>query len=299
MSSSIHFNAEMGILTPENEITSNNFRRTIVVGISVTLIVSLIALLVADRLFHPQKFQIKNIEVHGQFEQVDGSQIKQIVESALDGNYFSVSLHRLENLIKQVPWIFDASLRRQWPSTIIVDVVEVQPIARWGETKWLNLTGDLVDRQPAQTDELQLELPLINGPSSERETIWKAFQQWSEKLASNGLTLDAISLESGNLWNLKLSLGALAMSNNQSGLEYQDSPGQVSMIVDMENSYQRIQRFIDVLNQDLIIKFPEMKTIDLRYPNGFAISWTDLKPISQVLTQSEITSKVNEEVDVE
>ena len=256
----------------------------VLIGASITL---LVALFVTDRLFNPQKFQIKEIEVHGRFSHVDGTQVKQIVEAGLKGNYFSVSLHRLENKIRQIPWVFSASLRRQWPSTIVVDIVEVQPVATWGDSRWLNFTGDLVDRPAQANPESSYDLPILYGPESDKKIIWKAFQRWSERFASSGLSLDELRLDSTGLWSLKLSLGALALNGDQSSVVSGDvatMPPQVTMVVDKANAFSHIQRFIKALNQELIVQFPQMKSIDLRYPNGFAISWHGPGPVAQVLT---------------
>jgi cell division protein FtsQ len=242
------------------------------------LITGLIVLFVTDRVFNPNKFLIDEIEVHGSFNHVDGEQVKKIVETAINGNFFSVSLHRLESEIKKIPWVYSVSLRRKWPSTIAVDVVEVQPVARWGDDKWLNFTGDLVDRQMEYGTKENTDLPLLFGPEGELDIIWKAFQQWSGRFASNGLTLNELVLDHTGLWNLKLSLGALALNSEQirnRSNENTDLSKQVTMVVDRGNAFPRIQRFIAALNQELIVQFPDMKSIDLRYPNGFAIGWLD------------------------
>ena len=84
-------------------------------GIVLVLIV-LAGIFIADQMFNPAKFQITEIEVHGQFRNVDGEQVKRVVESAMTGNYFSISLKKLENQVKNLPWAYSASLRRRWPS---------------------------------------------------------------------------------------------------------------------------------------------------------------------------------------
>ena len=259
------------------ESTENSRPRWIALMAGI-LISGLIVLFVTDRVFNPNKFLIDEIEVHGSFNHVDGEQVKQIVETAIKGNFFSVSLHRLESEIKKIPWVFSVSLRRKWPSTIAVDVVEVQPVARWGDGKWLNFTGDLVDRQTEYGMNGNVDLPLLFGPEGELKIIWKAFQQWSERFASNGLNLNELKLDDTELWNLKLSLGALALNSEQIRKRDDDTTdltNQVTMVVDKAKAFSRIQRFIAALNQDLIVQFPDMKTIDLRYPNGFAIGWLD------------------------
>ncbi len=266
------------------------------------VVLCLVALFGVDHLYDPDNFQIDEIEVHGKFSHVNGAQIKVVVEAGLSGNYFSANLNQLENRIKQIPWVFSASLRRQWPSSIIVEVVEIQPVARWGEDMWLNSTGDLVDRQSPDEGVVEAELPILHGLISDRQIIWKAFQQWSGKFASNGLSLDELVLDPRDLWYLKLSLSALAINSNSSGWKLtgnKNSSARVTMVVDRIDSFASIERFIDALNQELIIQFPEMKTIDLRYPNGFAISWRNPESAAQILTDLDDNAESNSETSIE
>ncbi len=238
-----------------------------IVGLATVLLLSLLALYVADRLYHPEKFQFQEIEVKGALHHVDKHQIEAIVEKYLDGNYFSVSLHRLEQQIKTLPWVFSASLRRQWPSTLIVEVTEIQPVALWGHEKWLHYSGELVDRQRQNT---RLPLPKLDGRPTRKREIWQRFEKWSKLFASNGLSLDALRLDDRELWYLDLSRGVLAMDDGQ---HEQNKSHFVSVIVEGQDAEDRIKRFIEALNLGLDAQFFAMKTVDLRYPNGFAIDW--------------------------
>ena len=251
-------------------------KRARVTMAAVLIAVVMVGLLVADRLYHPEKFRIEQIKVRGQFVQITDAQLKAAVEYTLDGNYFSADLTEIENSLEAMPWVFSASVRRQWPSTLVVDVEEVRPIANWGENKWLNATGDLVDRQQHSTF-----LPQLGGPDSMQQQIWKSFRTWHGMFAAHGLALEKLEFDERELWYLTLSLTALALDRNNTPNISPDTlatgePNQtaeVIMIVDNGDATARIQRLIDALNSQLIAEFPNMRSIDLRYPNGFAINW--------------------------
>ena len=273
------------IMGSEDTLQSNS-RSGWVVGVVFAVLLGFIFLFIADRLFHPQKFRIEEVEVRGQFNHVDGQQVKEVVEESLNGNYFSASLDGIESEIKDLPWVFDASVRRQWPSTLIVEIDEVQPIAEWGEKEWLNSSGELVPREPWDGN-----LPLLAGPVSMQEMVWGAFQEWHGMFAAHGLSLDRLEFDERELWYLTLSLTALALDRNAI-VSAQEDDGQnhaaeVTMIVDNSDATARIKRLIDALNTQLIAEFPGMKSIDLRYPNGFAINWINRSPETKTLTESE------------
>ena len=235
------------------------------------LAVLLCLLLMVDRLYRPDKFQINRIEVNGNFVRVDGRQIKRVVEQAMDGNYFSVSLAHLEREIESLPWVFNASLRRRWPSTLSVEVVEVEPVARWGVDKWLHVTHDIValDAYPGGVD-----LPLLEGPIEHKALIWEMFQHWSGLLAQPGLRLEALRLDTRGLWYLQLSrAGQRQHSPSPDAAQSARRAHRVALVVDENNADARLRRFVRAINPQLVSDFTAIDSIDLRYPNGFAIGW--------------------------
>lgn len=245
-----------------------------VVGLAILLVVGLGGLFVVDRLFNPDKFQIEEIAVRGEFKRVAASEVEAVIRSYLIGNYFSVSLERLENQVEELPWVFSASLRRVWPSTVQVEVVEIQPLARWGEDHWVNFTGDLVTRLDGFDDS---GLPTILGPVSQQDVVWKNFNLWFDHFSAHGLRLRELKLEHGHLWTLGVSLGALAASDN-GGDQAQVAALRnhvVDIVVENQDAELKIERLIDVLKHKSIWSFGSIGSIDLRYPNGFAIGWLD------------------------
>ena len=41
----------------------------------------------------------------------------------------------------RLPWIYKVNTRRRWPAEIEVVLVEQRPLARWGDTGYLNHQG--------------------------------------------------------------------------------------------------------------------------------------------------------------
>jgi len=267
----------------ETGVSRINPRPAWVVTLISVLILALLALFLADRLFHPQKFPIREIEVRGELVRVDGKEVTKIVKHSLDGNYFSLNLLRLERQIEKMPWVLSASLRRQWPSTLVVEIIEVHPVALWGEQKWLNFSGELVNRRDHN---LLVNLPLLNGPDSQKDEVWRNFRKWSELFARHGLSLDGLSLDERDLWHIRLSPGALNVDRDWSENEG-EQVHVVTMVAQKAHADARIRRFVEALNRELISQFPAMKSVDLRYPNGFAIGWNASAPAAQNMTKSQ------------
>jgi len=134
-------------------------------------------------------------------------------------------------------------------------------------------------------------LPMLHGPDGMKERIWQAFQEWHGLFAAQGLSLDRLEFDERELWYLSLSLSALAMervaASLQEGEQSAAVTAEVTMIVDDSDAGARIRRLISALNSQLIAEFPSMRSIDLRYPNGFAIHWVDGAPAPRQLTDSQ------------
>lgn len=231
----------------------------------------LVSVFAADYLFNPNKFRITGIEVSGRLQNVAGDEITRVVEASLQGNYFSASLHSIERELEALPWVHAVSTRRRWPATLLVRVTEIQPVANWSETHWLNFTGDLVAREPLPAGHEFVDLPSLAGPDDRAMEVWRQFQFWSSQLAPSGLELAGLTLRPHGLWQLELTLGALASAS-----ENVPAAGfRVTMMVDDDRAGAHIKRFVNTLDQQLITRFVDMQSIDLRYPNGFAVRWRD------------------------
>lgn len=222
---------------------------------------ALAALFAADALYNPEKFRIKTIEVHGRFARVDAGQVERAVAGALSGNYFLADTAAIEARVAMLPWAHRAKVRRKWPDTLMVSVTEVQPVARWGRGQWLHVNGELAGRLPGA----DASLPRLSGPQGSRRAVWEAYQKWSGIFAANGLVIDSLRLDARGLWRLQLSLSALA---RQAG-----GGNSVEVVLRHAHADARIARFARAMPRRLIAAFPAMRSIDLRYPNGFAVGW--------------------------
>ncbi len=284
MSAGIAIETEMILDSRSALARQNRILRPKWLVVTVAVLLSGLGLLyLADQLFHPDRFPFSNIEVRGDLQFVKGDQVLEAVNASLAGNYFSASLPRLESAVEQLSWVSSATLRRQWPSTLVVDVKEMQPVARWGGDQWLQFAGgDPVIVPPIHGIVQDAGLPRLDGNDREAPLVWKTFQQWSEKLSSNGLVVNEISLHSRGLWTLKVSRSVLGLNSAHAPASIAGGTGNpaVEIVVDQDNAEVKLDRLIAALHQKLMSRFPEMKKIDLRYANGFAVSFRELSPLS-------------------
>lgn len=74
-------------------------------------------------------FSIQKVEVSGVLTQVTPAQIVQAAGVKLGTNLFQVSLNTASQNILKLPWVAEASVRRQVPATLWIHVVEQKPAA--------------------------------------------------------------------------------------------------------------------------------------------------------------------------
>ena len=201
-------------------------------------------------LMDPQTLPIRSIQVKGEFRNLDRENIEQVLARNVDGGFFSLDLRRLRDAVVGSPWVADARVTRVWPDRLVVDVTEEKAIAYWGEDGLLNDRGQVFHPR----NKLKKRLPLrFNGDENKAPVMLDFFVREQPRFRKRGLSISALSLDKRGEWRLKLVDGTL-------------------IVVGKEDAERRIGRLLGVypvLEQEA--RRPEK--VDLRYEQGFAVSW--------------------------
>ncbi|MEA3291654.1 MAG: FtsQ-type POTRA domain-containing protein [Pseudomonadota bacterium] len=285
--------ADSPLLSPANGSRSRRY------GLAVTLVsllvVGALVLFALDRLLSPAEFHIEKVRVSGAVEQVDATEVEKRIWQTLRGNYFALDLERLEAAVETLPWVYGAAVRRRWPGSLLVEVDEVQPVAKWGDGRWLNVTGDLVQLP----DGTELEaLPRLSGQTGEEAKLWSRFRAWQGLMVANGAVLRTLELDERGTWTLRFGLSPLAASlapaakdteslSSKEAAEGQaakaagapavqpDTKREVKIVARSEEVDRQLARFVKALKFTFLDQLEQIDYVDLRYPNGFAIRWRE------------------------
>jgi cell division protein FtsQ len=217
------------------------------------LIVLLIALMVwaIYRLVPDNALPVKQVTVTGQFRHLDVGDIQQRAMPYMDRDFFSVNLALIEKAIGNMPWVYEVSVRRVWPETIEIHIIEQEAVAQWGEQALLNPYGEIFE--PA-TEQRPAGLPMIHGPESRRHDLIKSFLDIHSQLKSIGLLLNSLIEDRRGSWVVGLNNG-LKLSLGQ------------------REQRSRLRHFIQAYPGLIAARKDQVKSIDLRYSNGLAIAW--------------------------
>jgi cell division protein FtsQ len=204
------------------------------------------------------------IVASGPFERVPVVQVEAAVADHIGSGFLSADLDDVRDALEVLPWVAKASVRRRWPNTLQIGIEEQVAAACWRETGLVNRQGRLF---VADARHVPAELPRLAGPAGTEVQVTKQFFLIQASLEQRGLTAAALDLDSRGSWRLTLGNGLDVRFGSQD--------------IDL-----RIQRFLNALDVLLTGAADDMKYIDMRYTNGFAVGWRNPARIATRLTGS-------------
>ncbi len=199
---------------------------------------------------------VRRVVVHGALERVTALEIEQAARRALDGGYVSADLGALRRALEGLTWVDRARVERRWPDRVVIEIVEQQVAARWGEDGLLNTRGELFATGVLHPPP---ELPRLDGPPGSEAQVAQRYLAIQGRLIEQGLRLMALRVDARGAWELGLLNG-------------------VSVRLGRRQVDERMDRFVDVAAGVIAGRAAEIRYIDMRYSNGFAIGWNGTPP---------------------
>jgi cell division protein FtsQ len=207
----------------------------------------------ADFIYKQIDTPLSKIMVGGNFNHLEEQELAELVNIEIDGGFLSMNLNQLRQELQSHPWIHQVSVRREWPSTLKVEVIEEVPIARWGKKGFLNRLGD----QLSLPENSNLKsLPVLEADFGSSQDMIAQYLLLAELLAPTDLKLTELQRDAVGAWQIETAAG-------------------VRIVLGRDQIIEKIRRLIVVWGSGLDVQLNNIATIDLRYPNGLAVSWRD------------------------
>lgn len=176
----------------------------------------------------------------------------------MQGNFFTVDLQSVRASFEAVPWVRRATVRRVWPNRLQIGIEEHRVFAGWNDERFLNTFGEVFAVNPDEAEE-EGRLPQLAGPPGTEREVMRKFGELAEQLAPLQRRPVSLALSARYAWKAELDNGTALMLGREQGLP----------------TRERIERFVRVY-PELVTRIGQWpNTIDLRYPNGFAIRLAD------------------------
>lgn len=199
---------------------------------------------------------IAQVLVEGKLGEVaaqNQQQLQQQLEGFGEVRFLTANLAGMQQALEQLPWVDQARISRIWPDQLKVEVVEQQPIARWGEQQWLNSRGQVfagVTRAP------DAEMPSLLGPEGTQEQVMQQYWSLTRVLRPLGYSIARLELRARGSWFVTTG----------NGLE---------LLLGRDVILEKMRRFTAIYERELKEQMDQVARIDLRYANGLAVAWRD------------------------
>lgn len=201
--------------------------------------------------FAADRWPVRYLQVEAEYNHVSAEQIGAAATTQLGKGFFALDLDDVRAAVARLPWVASVEARKRWPDTLVLQVRERAPFARWGANRLIDRDG-AVFTVPGG-DALQ-GLPQLDGPDDARAQVVGFYSDLVHRLSGSGMVLSGVSLNPRGSWTLTLANGAqIALGHKQADT--------------------RLTRFLAVLPQLTAAHPNGFQHADLRYSNGFAVLW--------------------------
>lgn len=228
----------------------NAFLR-LVAWILAVVLVALPVVAVIQGWIGADRWPLRTLRVVGDIERVDAARLRATVLPYAQRGFFAVRLQDAQRAVAGLPWVEQAEVRKQWPDTLVVEVVEHRPFAWWGADRVLSERGRIF---PGKGIAVPQGLPRFDGPEARSGELVALYNESRAMFAGGGLDVNGLRIDPRGSWSMRLSNGA-------------------ELQIGRDDAKLRLQRFARLLPQLLAQRRQPLVRADLRYTNGFALTW--------------------------
>ncbi len=234
---------------------------------------------------NPNTLPITTIEIQGEFHYLAKQQIQQTMEGrlvggrscascdvygsasvaggrmpgatahgtcrTLCGGFFNIDVDVIRDVLLEIPWVNTATVRRVWPDTLQIVIVEQLPIARWGAGGLVNSQGQLFFPLP---ETYPPGLPELQGPVDSQTSVAVRYREMEKELDALALHINRIVLDERRSWKIEMDSG-------------------ITLLLGRVNDNARLTRFTRLYPVALAARAADIEQVDLRYTNGFSVRW--------------------------
>lgn len=185
------------------------------------------------------------------------------MRTELGSSFMTLDLQRTRELFEEVPWVRQAVVQREFPNRLRVTLQEHQAVAWWqteGSGQLVNTWGEVFEANPDDSD----NLPVLAGPADSAGDALRLFNALVPQYQYLGFGVERLALTERGNWQVALDNGA----------RIELGRGDHAALV------ARNQQFIRTVSQVTQRFAGDMQEVDLRYPNGYALSMRGVSTLS-------------------
>lgn len=219
--------------------------------------------------FASERWPLRKLDLTAPVRQVPAQRIQEVVDAHTREGFFALSLPELRSALAELPWVSHVEVRKRWPDTVVVRIDEHQPYAVWQDRALVSHEGVLFE--VPQVPEMA-ELPRLFGPDERIVEVVNFHARSVRTFERSALHPRITQLSPRGSWTVQLDNGT-------------------TVLLGRDRADERLARFAATA-PTLLQGHPQqlLSRADLRYPNGYALTWTDVPPAEVQATASNAAS---------
>jgi cell division protein FtsQ len=194
---------------------------------------------------------LKYVRTEGVFQYLSKNEVQAVLQPLVLTGFFDVDMQAIHAAVATLPWVDTVAVKRIWPDAIDIKVSEKKPYARWGKNSLITEQGVIFT--PKNSDQFQ-SMTLLTGPESQQVRALEIMKGIKTALADQSMELAEFSVNDRWAWKIKLATG-------------------LEILLGRNEQLKKLQRFLKTLTVLKQEQVEQIAVVDLRYPNGYAVSW--------------------------
>jgi len=243
-------------IAKENVIENKQSKNAYLVVFS--LIIIAISVFTYLQVTQEDRLPIRQINISGSFENIDPVQLKRIIDEDVKGNFFTLDVERLYDRLMAQEWVRQVWIHRVWPDKLNIDMHEQVPVAYVAKQGLLNAEGEIFTSNIAA---YRGKLPEFEVTDRYYKQAIDAYIHLNNTIAGFDFSIKGFVFDGRKSQTIKLSNG-------------------VDIVLGRFDIENRFNRFIKAFGDKVEQQQNEIKRIDLRFTNGFAVS--ELSPMTSM-----------------
>lgn len=193
-----------------------------------------------------KSYPIKTISFKGEFIYADEKGIRKQLQYFIGKDLIKIDILKIKESIKKNDWVNNVLVERRFPDTLFIEIFEYQPALLWNNEYYIDDKGIKFKVEK----NIALNLPEIKSDTLNYLVMYDLYMSLSNMLK-------------------KVDLSILSISHKNDMLDIHTN--KYNFLVRYSEYSQKIDEFIHVFEQFQNKNKKNIKTIDLRYPTGFAV----------------------------
>ena len=151
-----------------------------------------------------QRLPLSKLVLTGERHYTRNDDIRQsILALGAPGTFMTQDVNIIQSQIERLPWIKQASVRKQWPDELKIHLVEYVPIARWNDQHMVDAEGNTFSVPTGRAN--KQVLPMLYGPEGSASEVLQGFRDMVQVLAKDRFTLKEAAMTARRSWQLTLN----------------------------------------------------------------------------------------------